>query len=133
MTVSAVIAARDIARVDQFHPDLHLPGRDQATLDDYRGSGYDRGHMAPAGDMPTDQAKADSFTLANIVPQNHEMNGHLWSDIEQATRQLARKHAAIYVVTGPVFKGAELDSIDGRVAVPTSLYKAILVVPRRVV
>jgi endonuclease G len=128
LTAANVIAARSVPRPDEpFQPDVHLPGRDRATLDDYRRSGFDRGHMAPAGDMASPSTKAESFTLANIVPQNHDMNGKLWNDIEQATRNLARKRAAIYVVTGPVFEGAKLDTIAGRVAVPTSIYKAIYI------
>lgn len=128
LTAANVIAAKNVPRPDEpFQPDVHLPGRDRALLDDYRRSGFDRGHMAPAGDMASAATKAESFTLANIVPQNHDMNGKLWNDIEQATRNLARKRAAIYVVTGPVFEGAKLDTIASRVAVPTSIYKAIYI------
>jgi len=127
LTAAAVADAHDMARVNDFHSDLHVVQSDQATLADYRGSGYDRGHMAPSGDMPTAQAQAESFTLANMVPQTPELNRHLWADVEQAVRALARTDAVIYVVTGPVFEGAELDSLGGRVAVPTSTYKAVYI------
>ncbi len=127
LTADTVDHARDLARVDQFHPDDHLPGRDRSTLDDYRRSGFDRGHMTPSGDMPTPKAQAESFSLANIVPQTPELNRHLWSDIEHDVRQLARSHTAIFVVTGPVFTGSQLDSLGGRVAVPTSTYKAVYI------
>lgn len=127
VTAANVSRSRELARIDDFHADEHLPGRDRATLDDYRGSGFDRGHMAPSGDMPTPEAQAESFTLANMVPQDHAMNTHLWSDIERAVRHLARRHATVYVVTGPIFEGNQLDSLNGRVAVPTSIYKAVLI------
>lgn len=130
LTASAVIAAQGGRPNEPFHPDEHLPGRDRAQLADYRRTyrlGLSRGHMAPSGDMPTYDAKVDSFTLANIVPQDRRMNGELWNDIEQATRQLARRRAAIYVVTGPVFAGAKLDTLNGRVAIPTSLFKAVFI------
>lgn len=127
LTAEAVVHARELARVDDFHADEHLSSRDRSTLDDYRRSGFDRGHMAPSGDMPTPEAQAESYTLANIVPQRRELNRYLWSDIEADVRRLARRYAAVYVVTGPVFAGAELDSLRGRVAVPTSTYKAVYI------
>lgn len=127
LTAEAVKRGRTFGRSEDFHPDEHVPGRDRAQLDDYRRSGFDRGHMAPSADMPTPEARRESFTLANIVPQDRKMNARLWADIEQDVRQLARRHGTIYVVTGPVFEGAKLDSLRGRVAVPTSIYKAVLI------
>lgn len=127
LTAGSVQSASHMNRVDDFHPDEHIPGRDRSTLEDYRGSGFDRGHMSPSGDMPTPDAQDESFSLANMVPQDHEMNGHLWVDVEQAVRQLARRYGTIYVVTGPIFAAAERESVNGRVSVPTSLYKAVFI------
>lgn len=127
LTAEAVASAHELARVDDFHPDDHLAGRDQASLDDYRRSGFDRGHMTPSGDMPDARDQDESFTLANVVPQTRELNRHLWSDIEHDVRQLTRTHTTIYVVTGPIFAGAALDSLHGHVAVPTSTYKAVFI------
>lgn len=128
LTGAAVASAKTFGRKGiEFYPDDHLPGRDRAALDDYRRSGFDRGHMAPSADMPTIEARRESFTLANVVPQDRTMNAEVWSDIEQAVRRLARKHGTIYVVTGPVFGSAKLDSLNGRVAIPTAIYKAVLI------
>ena len=82
LTAASVAAARRVDRLDAFHDEDALPADDRARLDDYVHSGFDRGHMAPAGDMPTDAAQAQSFTLANIVPQNRELNRGLWAAIE---------------------------------------------------
>jgi endonuclease G len=121
---SRIAAARSLLRVDVFHPEPSLAPGKRSELSDYRGSGFDRGHMSPNGDMPTPEAAAQSFSLANIVPQNAHNNRYLWADIETAVRDLARE-GDVYVVTGPLFIGAELKTIGARVFVPTHLFKAV--------
>lgn len=110
-------------RTNRFFPDARLRSAERATLDDYKGSGFDRGHMAPAGDMPTAQAMAQSFSLANMVPQAPEHNRGAWAkSVEAATRKYAaRASGNVYVITGPVFEPsiAESQSIGrGQVHVP---------------
>ena len=67
-TAASLDAARGTPRQGEFHPEDRLPPADQAQLENYRRSGYDRGHMAPSGDMPDEQAQQQSFLLANMVP-----------------------------------------------------------------
>jgi endonuclease G len=112
-------------RKNLFHPDPNLPPADRAELKDYAHSGYDRGHMSPAGDMPDRQSQADSFSLANIIPQNPNNNRNVWEGIEEATRNLAISSGELYVITGPIFYGSNLKRIHGRVLVPTYIFKAI--------
>ena len=66
----ALAAAHPRPASNTFHEDARLPGDERSSLDDYRRSGYDRGHMTPNGDMTSPQAQQESFTLANIVPQD---------------------------------------------------------------
>jgi len=113
-----------VPRKDVFHEETRLPIEQRAELRDYSKSLYDRGHMAPSADMPTKEAQAESFSLSNIIPQDSNSNSFLWADIEATTRYLAKKEGALYVITGPVFKGT-LKSIGNRVLVPTFLYKMI--------
>ena len=71
LTAARIEAARGMVRVDTFHPESRLPVEVRSELSDYRRSGYDRGHMAPNGDMGDAASQGDSFSLANMVPQNH--------------------------------------------------------------
>ncbi|SEI14113.1 endonuclease G [Methylobacterium sp. 275MFSha3.1] len=125
LTRASVAAARAVARDDSFHEEARLPEDQRAALEDYVRSGFDRGHLAPAGDMPTLAAQAESFSLANIVPQNRVLNRGLWADIEESIRRLATRRGALFVVTGVIFAGDAVQQIKGGVLVPTQLFKAV--------
>jgi endonuclease G len=125
LTREKLVLAKQIPREDSFHPEETLPPADRAELADYARSGFDRGHMAPAADMPTKTAKHESFSLANIVPQQPQNNQLLWSAIEGATRHMTNLRGKLYVITGPIFEGDKVERLNGRVFVPTHLYKAV--------
>jgi len=118
--------SQKIPREDNFHEEDRVSGKHRATLADYRGSGYDRGHMAPNADMPNKAAQSDSFSLANMVPQAPKNNQQVWRELEEATRAIVTKQKQdVYVVTGPVFAGKKLKTIGNGVIVPTAVYKAV--------
>ncbi len=118
--------ARGVERRDRFYAEARLPAAERAVLADYRNSGYSRGHMAPAGDMHTPQAMEQSFSLANMVPQNQVQNAGAWNRIEQDTRKyIMRAQGDVYVFTGPVYSGEPARIGQGRVAVPAYLYKVV--------
>ncbi|PXW15495.1 DNA/RNA non-specific endonuclease [Paraburkholderia caballeronis] len=126
-------AAKEMTRTNRFFEDDRLPPGEGATLADYRRSGFDRGHMSPAGNRWNPEAMAQSFSLANIVPQNRENNQRLWSRLETAVRRITSKDGDAYVVTGPLFSGSQLQTIGAsRVFVPTQLFKVVYVPSRRV-
>ena len=125
LTADRIEAARATPRTGDFHPDPALPPNERAELADYARSGFDRGHLAPSGDMPDPDAQQESFTLANMVPQAPKLNRGVWEGIESAVRTLAQRRGELYVVTGPIFKGGELATV-GRVVVPTYVFKAVL-------
>ncbi|MFK7934633.1 MAG: DNA/RNA non-specific endonuclease [Saprospiraceae bacterium] len=99
-----------------------------ADREDYRGSGYDRGHLAPAGDMAfNEQAMSESFFMSNMSPQSRQFNGGIWRELEELTRDWAYKFNKLYVVTGPMFDQPAKGSIgDNKVSIPSQYYKVLL-------
>lgn len=88
--------------------------------------------MSPAGDRWNGEAMAESFSLANMVPQNPTNNRRLWAHIEEAVRRIGMNASDTYVVTGPMFKGAELQTIgESGVIVPTQIFKVVYVPEKR--
>lgn len=98
-----------------------------ASWRNYKNSGYDRGHLCPAGDRAySREAYNETFLTSNISPQNHEFNSGVWNSLEQKTRYWARKYDGVFVVTGGVLKGSLQTIGEERVAIPEQFYKIIL-------
>ena len=101
----------------------------QADNDDYRNSGWDRGHMVPAGDMKLDdQMMRESFYFSNICPQNRNLNGGDWKTLEELCRIYAQKYGKIYIVCGPVIGNNMYGRLGPhQVVIPDAFYKVLLV------
>jgi endonuclease G, mitochondrial len=125
LTSEQIEAASRLKRRNAFHSEPRLPPQDRAKLADYSRSGYDRGHMSPSGDMSTPNAQRESFSLANMIPQHPCNNEVLWEGIESAIRDLASAEGELYVVTGPIYEGTDIPFLNGRVGVPSRVYKAV--------
>ena len=115
-------------RTNEFQPDPQVIGTQVVTFD-YSGSGYDRGHMAPAGDMKwSKQAMQESFYMTNICPQDHHLNTEDWNDLEMKSREWARRYGKVYIACGPIYKGIRNEYIgEHRVKVPDAFFKVILI------
>jgi len=125
--LSSELYSGDKERLDEFTPDPQIKGR-QAYDSDYIGSGYDRGHLAPAGDMKwSSQAMKESFYLSNVCPQNHNLNAGAWNDLEKQVRYEAKYYDKVWVVCGPVFDEDNYGYIgENHVKVPDAFFKALL-------
>ena len=116
------------AKRTQFFEDPELTTDEKVYFSDYSGSGYDRGHMCPAGDNKwSTTAMLDCFILSNICPQNHTLNGGDWRLLEEACRAwVSRKKDNIYIIAGPVFTSAPPRWMKQRVRIPDGFFKALL-------
>ena len=115
-------------RNDNFRPDPAVD-KGSATPDDYRGSGYDRGHLVAAADLAWDAVAMDeSFYMSNISPQSRNFNKGIWRELEELTRNWAKKFGRLYVVTGPVLSEEPKGYIgkDNEVAVPVAFFRILL-------
>jgi len=126
----------DIERADNFRPDYRIADIFRADLVDYRGSGYDRGHLiASANQIEAEIQNSETFLLSNMSPQRPTFNRKIWKKLEVAVRGLdARKHILeTYVICGPIFYfdvevkmiGAEDDN-EVSLPIPHAFFKSIL-------
>ncbi len=98
-----------------------------ASWRNYKNSGYDRGHLCPAGDRRyTKEAHDETFLTSNISPQEHQFNSGIWNRLEQKVRYWARKDDGVFVVTGGVLKGSMKTIGKEDVAVPNQFYKVLI-------
>ncbi|UWX56630.1 DNA/RNA non-specific endonuclease [Maribacter litopenaei] len=92
----------------------------------YRGSGYDRGHLCPAGDRRfSEQAYNETFYTSNISPQDKDFNSRIWNRLEIQVREWAKRYGTLYVVTGGVLELGLEEIGDEDVDVPKSFYKIV--------
>jgi len=111
--------------VEAFKEDTELPLEYRSTLEDFKNSGYDRGHMAPSATIDFSEiAMEESFLLSNIIPQDPEMNRGGWAALERYVRAWASARKDIWVVTGPIYHSKYL-RIGNNVAVPNDFYLVI--------
>lgn len=112
-----------------FAPDPLLPESEAVVTQDYSGSGYDRGHMCPAGDNKWNaRAMEECFYLTNICPQVPNLNRGDWKELEDACRDWARAGYTLYIACGPLFTSASPKRIgkQHKIAVPDGFFKVIL-------
>lgn len=125
LTRDRLMQGKGLKRQSKFHPDDHIPASERAELHHYARSGYDRGHVAPSGDMFDIRSQYESFSLANMMPQEPSVNRGVWEKIESGVRRMAKTRGELFVVTGPLFQGGKLQRIGGAVMVPTAMFKAV--------
>ena len=117
------------SRNDKFLPDPDLMEKEAVTTDDYKGSGWDRGHMCPASDNRWHwKAMQESFYMTNICPQDHNLNRGDWKELEEQCRRWAEQEGPIYIVCGPILYNRKHQKIgkEHTVLVPEAFFKVVL-------
>lgn len=138
--VSWHIGAGDLGnvdRLDNFRPDLSLPGGwYEVDDDDYKGSGFDKGHNCPSGDRTaTQDANSSTFLMDNIIPQAPNNNQHTWEHLESYCRDQVKKGNEVYVIMGNYgtggtgSRGYAKTIGHGRINVPAHIWKVVVVIP----
>ena len=118
-------------RKDNFRKDP-LIKTGSALLTDYKGSGYDRGHLAPAADMTwSGTAMSESFYLSNMSPQNPGLNRGMWKQLESYCRNWAVENGKIHIITGPLIRPNYSTIGPNKVTVPQWYYKICVSVKNR--
>ena len=114
-------------RKNNFRVDPEIPEK-TALPSDYRGTDFDRGHLAPAGDMAwSKEAMEESFYMSNISPQYYSFNRGAWKKLESLVRGWAIEYESLYITTAGVLE-EELPQIgaENSVSVPNKFYKVVL-------
>ncbi|OEK01080.1 hypothetical protein BFP97_05970 [Roseivirga sp. 4D4] len=113
-------------RKDNFRKDPRVR-TGSAELSDYKGSGYDRGHLAPAADFSYDEfALSQTFYMSNMSPQVASFNRGVWKKLEEQVRKWSIEESEVYVVTGPILNKEFITIGSNEVSVPEQYYKIIL-------
>ena len=126
--LTATEAEGDNPRKDKFARDPQAAGA-QGSKEDYRNSGWDRGHMAPAGDMKWDtKAMDETYYFTNICPQNHQLNNGDWKELEEKCREWAVKYGSIHIVCGPIITENTHGRLgENQIVIPDKFYKVLLI------
>ena len=115
-----------VGRTNDFRSDPNVK-TGSASLPDYKGSGYDRGHLAPAGDMKsTYTAMSESFYMSNMSPQVPSFNRGIWKKLESTVRNWAVDYQKVYIVTGAVLTASYPTIGINKVSIPEFYYKVVL-------
>jgi endonuclease G len=132
---------KDIERIDNFRPDYRIPEIFRADLTDYRGSGYDRGHLvASANQNEIELQNSETFLLSNMSPQEKYFNRGIWRKLESAIRKLNEDEDIweTYIICGPVFYFDQpVESIgsggdnDVSIPIPNAYFKSVLTEDKR--
>jgi endonuclease G len=119
-------------RQDNFRPDDALPAAwYKVRPNDYTGSGYDRGHIAPSADRTRNEAdNSSTFLMSNMMPQVPEVNRGVWSDLEEYCRELVQQGKELYIIAGPVGRKGSIGRKE-KIAVPAKNWKVIAVLDRQ--
>ena len=127
----AMLNLRDYGWGDPFQPDPDLPAGARTELDEYKGSGYQRGHICASGDrLNSMEANEQTFYLSNIMPQTYQLNNGIWQDMENHVRNKWNNDTfrhMLYVVKGGTINEGNISTYTSTgIPVPRYFFMALL-------
>jgi endonuclease G len=121
-----MVANKLVERTDDFRIDSEVD-TESASPNDYKYSGFDRGHLVPAADMQwSSEAMSESFFMSNITPQTPNLNRGEWKILEEKVREWVTKNEGLYIIAGPIFDENPVTIGENEVAIPQNFFKVIL-------
>lgn len=112
-------------RPSQFDTDQRTIAK--ITSDDYTGSGFDRGHLAPNFAIARcygEDAQKETFLMSNIVPQRHAINAGNWKTLETLEAvNYPDRFEHVWVIAGPIYASANPRKLPGGVPIPDAFFK----------
>ena len=116
----------NVKRKNNFKADKKVT-TESAQLSDYKGSGFDRGHLAPAGSMKINKTSmSESFFMSNMSPQNPSFNRGIWKRLEGKVRYWTEYNDSVFVVSGPILDNPLGTIGKNKVTIPRAYYKTLL-------
>lgn len=127
-TITPTEAIGCIARTNAFVADQTFPKGQRAEVEDYAGTGYDKGHVAPDGDLSFDQqVEYESFLMTNMMPQSGGLNRGIWKLLETYTRgYVVQRNTTVTVYAGPIYSPGDKTIGANKVVVPHAFYKILI-------
>ncbi len=122
-----MVENKDFYRHSIYYEDPKVSSK-SATHYDYRGSGYERGHLVPAGDMRFDStAMVETFFMSNMSPMLRQFNNGIWRELEIQVRNWTYRTDSLYVISGPILM-PNIGNIgnSNKITIPSAFYKVIL-------
>lgn len=121
-----MVSENNSVRSNKFKPDMKVT-TSSANPDDYKGSGYDKGHICPCADMSFSQEAQDlTFLMSNMSPQLHAFNAGKWKTLEEKVRDWATENDSIIIIAGPVLEGKLKRIGKNKVSAALKFYKIII-------
>ncbi len=112
----------DVARSESFFPDPDVPARFRKKPDDFRNSGFDKGHLAPSAAIDfTVKSNLQTFAMSNVSPQDPKLNRQAWSKLESLEREWTYTLGKMVVYTGPIYGERPKKMKD--IPIPKAFYK----------
>jgi DNA/RNA endonuclease G, NUC1 len=125
LLTKSMVSQTNATRNNKFKTDPAAKGC--ATPKDYAKSGYDKGHICPAGDMAFSQKAQDmSFLMSNMAPQEPAFNRGIWKKLEEQVRDWAGQNDSIIIIAGPIYSGGTKKIGAKGVVVPDKFYKIVI-------